>query len=142
MTERGCSDEIGKSPARGRSNQALLGFPLVGGFKLGQELRLAAGEGRDWQSVPVNHPIRGERREPLSGRQDADQIKGIGARQRLSRSSPTPSGSANCSPEKPATNRPPRISPRASSRRYTRKRSRHGGSHSASRASRRQNTTP
>ena len=36
---------------------------------------------------------------------------------RTSRSKPTASGSANCSPEKPATKRPPRISPRASSRR-------------------------
>ena len=36
---------------------------------------------------------------------------------RASRSCPIASGSANCSPEKPATNRPPRISPRASSRR-------------------------
>ena len=36
---------------------------------------------------------------------------------RASRSRPTASGSANCSPVKPATNRPPRMSPRASRRR-------------------------
>ena len=36
---------------------------------------------------------------------------------RTSRSKPTASERANCSPEKPATKRPPRISPRASSRR-------------------------
>ena len=53
---------------------------------------------------------------------------------RISRMRPIASGSANCSPEKPATKRPPRISPRASSRRYTRSRSRQGGSHPGSRA--------
>ena len=40
----------------------------------------------------------------------------------------TASGSANCSPDRPAMKRPPRISPRASRRRQTRTRSRHGGS--------------
>src|SRR3984885_3385130 len=82
MAERGRSDEIGKPPTRGRSDQALLGFPLVSGFKLGQELRLAAGQCRYWQPVPVNHPIGGERRKPLSGSQDADEIERIDARQR------------------------------------------------------------
>src|SRR5580693_3505263 len=82
MAVRGCSDEIGKPSARGRSDQALLGLPLVSGFKLGQELKLAAGQRSDWQTVPVDHPIRGERGKPLSGRQDADEIERIGARQR------------------------------------------------------------
>jgi len=54
----------------------------------------------------------------------------------------TASGKANCSPEKPATNRPPRISPRASSWRKTRSRSRHFGNEPASRSSIRRKTTP
>src|ERR1700722_12144816 len=82
MAVRGCSDEVGKPSARGRSDQALLGFPLVSGFKLGQELDLAAGQRSDWQAVSVDDPIRGERRKPLSRRQDANQIERIGARQR------------------------------------------------------------
>src|SRR5580704_16779571 len=82
MAMRGCSDDIGKPSARGRSDQALLGFPLVSGFKLGQELDLAAGQRSDWQTVAVNDPIGGERGKPLSRRQDADQIERIGARQR------------------------------------------------------------
>src|ERR1700722_4829490 len=82
MAVRGCSDEIGKPPARGRSDQALLGFPLVSGFKLGQELGLAAGERGDWQTVPVNHSIGGGPRKSLSGSQDADEIERSGARQR------------------------------------------------------------
>src|SRR6267143_459062 len=45
---------------------------------------------------------------------------------RTARSLPTASAAANCSPPKPATKRPPRISPRASRRRYTFTRSRHG----------------
>src|SRR6185437_11538539 len=64
-----------------------------------------------------------------------------GAR-RVSRSSVTASGSANCSPVMLATNRPPRMSPRASSRRNTRESSRQGGSHDASRSRMRQHTTP
>ena len=53
----------------------------------------------------------------------------------------TASGSAYCSPVKPATNRPPRISPRASRRRNSRKRSRHR-TVIDSRASSGLNTTP
>ena len=53
----------------------------------------------------------------------------------------TASGSAYCSPVKPATNRPPRISPRASRRRNSRRRSRHG-TVIDSRASSGLNTTP
>ena len=45
---------------------------------------------------------------------------------RTRRSVSTASGSAYCSPVKPATNRPPRISPPASRRRNSRTRSRHG----------------
>ena len=44
-----------------------------------------------------------------------------------SRRATTASGNANCSPTKPDTNRPPRISPLASRRRYTRTRSRQRG---------------
>ena len=67
-------------------------------------------------------------RRASAGRQDADQVERVGAGQRdpgirrpacagSRATAPTASGSANCSPEKPATKRPPRISPRASSRR-------------------------
>ena len=63
-----------------------------------------------------------------------------GARRTL-RSVSTASGSAYCSPVKPATNRPPRISPRASRRWNSRKRSRHG-TVIDSRASSGLNTTP
>ena len=48
---------------------------------------------------------------------------------------------ANCSPTRPATNRPPRTSPRASMRRSTTSKSRQAGA-SVSRASRSRNTTP
>ena len=73
------SDEVGKHSARRRSHEPLLGLPLVGAFELGQELRLAAGQRRDRQAVPVDDAIGGQRREPLPGRQDADQIERIGA---------------------------------------------------------------
>ena len=63
---------------------------------------------------------------------NATHLPASGAR-RASRNAFTASGSANCSPETPATKRPPRTSPRASSRRSTRSSSRHGGSHAASR---------
>ena len=59
----------------------------------------------------------------------------------MARSRSMASGRANCSPTKPATKRPPRISPRASMRRSTTSRSRHGGA-SVSRASRSRKTTP
>ena len=64
-----------------------------------------------------------------------------GPERRNSRNRSTASGSANCSPDIPDTNRPPRISPRASSVRYTRARSRHG-TPVVSRASTRRITTP
>src|SRR5258708_4251287 len=57
------------------------------------------------------------------------------------RSGPTASASANCSPRKPETKRPPRISPRASSRRYTDASSRQVGRRD-SRASNARKTTP
>ena len=44
---------------------------------------------------------------------DSETSASDGGLRRISRSAPTASGSANCSPEKPATKRPPRISPRA-----------------------------
>ena len=63
-----------------------------------------------------------------------------GARRRR-RNAPTASGSANCSPLKPATKRPPRTSPRASRRRYTPSSSRQLGMF-CSRCSTLRNTTP
>ncbi len=59
----------------------------------------------------------------------------------MARRRPTASGSAYCSPVKPATKRPPRISPRASMRRKTRSSSRHGGSND-SRSTRRRKRIP
>ena len=60
---------------------------------------------------------------------------------RMDRRRSTASGRANCSPRKPDTKRPPRISPRASMRRSAIKRSRHAGA-SASRARRSRKIRP
>ena len=79
-------------------------------------------------AVEVQHGVADDRGHARPGRQDADEVQRIGRRDaaRLgrrapgcarARSSSSASGSANCSPTKPVTNRPPRISPRASSRR-------------------------
>ena len=109
-------------------SSALRACHSVAGVERLEELHLAAGEQRDRQAVAVEHAVAGQRRELRAGGQDADQVQRVGAGQRheLARApacggsraaAPTASGSANCSPEKPATKRPPRISPRASSRR-------------------------
>ena len=83
-------------------------------------------ESRDGQAVAVHEPIGGQRREPRSWRQDAKQIERIGAESEThSPDRPTAHlaqeadrlGQRILLAEKPATNRPPRISPRASSRR-------------------------
>ena len=64
-------------------------------------------------------------RNAIAGHHDPDQIEWIGGGNchrhnlggfRVARSDSTASGSANCSPRKPLTKRPPRISPRSSSR--------------------------
>ena len=75
------------------------------------------------------HPLARQGRDPLVGGRIPRKLSGSaadacagppGARRRTARSSETASGSAYCSPSKPATKRPPRTSPRASSVRSTR----------------------
>ena len=80
--------------------------------------RLAGHPGRanDCRSAPRASPpgVRIPTRLSGSAPDSETQALEVGWR-RTSRNMPTASGSANCSPEKPATKRPPRISPRASS---------------------------
>ena len=72
---------------------------------------------------------------------DSATVSPVRGRFLISRSMPTASGCANCSPLNPCTNRPPQIVPRASIRRSAHSTSRHGTAR-FSRASRSRNTTP
>ena len=127
-------------------------IPLLFGREFFEELNFARRIRGHGQSVQVQQPIAGQRRQSCSGRDDAEQIERIGAGERHvlpgtacdapRAAARTASGVAYCSPENPATKRPPRISPRASSRRQQLRMSRHGGSQLASRASSFQKMTP
>ena len=76
---------------------------------------------------PVDDPVAPGGADPFARGDNAGEVQRIGGAdgdgapsagmRRTSRSRSTASGSANCSPDMPVTNRPPRISPRASSRR-------------------------
>jgi len=111
----------GERDERGWDGAAQQGFaclPLGGGIEGCEKLHLATGKERYRQAAAVEQAVTGQRGEFWPGGQDAREIQSSEAGlRRISRSMPTASGSANCSPEKPATKRPPRISPRASSRR-------------------------
>ncbi len=63
----------------------------------------------------------------FAGSAAATAMVAVHSRLRAARSESTASGRANCSPPKPETKRPPRISPRASRRRRMPSRSRHLG---------------
>ena len=77
---------------------------------LRRTMRVAA-EAR-MRSSPMMMPVR------LSGSAPPMMTRrSLAAERRTSRRRSTASGRANCSPDMPVTNRPPRISPRASSRR-------------------------
>ncbi len=122
-------------------------------FPLGLRVQPARGSAlhrprtlRQRQAILVEHAIAGERGHARFRRDQADEVERVRCRdsamtspscglRRMSRSMLTASGVAYCSPEKPATKRPPRISPRASRRRQHIRMSRHGGNHGASAAS-------
>src|SRR5262245_39720200 len=97
----------------------------------------------------ITSPENGDSRPPgvtmptrLSGSAaDTSTPPPLPARRRTLRNASTASGSANCSPVKPSTKRPPRISPRASSRRRAYSNARQLGS-PRSRAQSSRNTTP
>ncbi len=83
--------------------------------------------GEHRHAVPIENAVAGDAGDPVARRDDPGQVERIGGAQRdqpaaavqapNDRSWPTASGRANCSPDMPATKRPPRISPRASRRR-------------------------
>ena len=92
----------------------------------GRELDRPPARNAHRQSRRGTGAVAGRRRQARPWRQDAGEIERIGPRQRNPLlGGPAPhlaqfaeaSGNAYCSPENPATKRPPRISPRASDRR-------------------------
>ena len=112
----------------------------------------ATGQGGNRHPVPKRNPCGSRGGNTFAQTDDTSKVQRIRRTQRHDRTvrrgapypcegSPPPPGSAYCSPVKPATNRPPRISPRASRRRNSRRRSRHG-TVIDSRASSGLNTTP
>ena len=91
------------------------------------EVRFARCEDRHRNAIAIEQTVAGQSRKPRPWRQHAHEVQRIGGgnrdifsvpgSRRSSRNRPTASGKANCSPEKPATKRPPRISPWLSRRR-------------------------
>ena len=95
----------------------------VAGSSFGEQPDLAAAQHRHRHAVAIQHAVAGQRGKPrpgvrmparLSGSApDSDSHSSVVRPAAHLAQQPTASGSANCSPVKPATKRPPRISPRA-----------------------------
>ena len=91
------------------------------------EVRFARCEDRHRNAIAIEQTVAGQSRKPRPWRQHAHEVQRIGGGNRdiFSRSRIAAQlaqqadgfGKANCSPEKPATKRPPRISPWLSRRR-------------------------
>lgn len=74
------SHQPNQQPRRRRSFEALLRLPGIGGFQLGKLLRRATVEDGDWNPVAIDDSVADERRQARPGRQDPDEVQGVGAR--------------------------------------------------------------
>src|ERR1700759_3620895 len=66
----------------GAAQQGLAGLPLRGGFERVEELDLAAGKERDWQTVSIEEAVPGQRGEFWPRGQNAGQVERVRAGQR------------------------------------------------------------